>query len=177
MKHLPILLLALAACSACNTQESGKCIIKGVINAEDKRDSCYVFLVPQGPHEASEVDSTLILNGSFEFTVEEEKMAIVRVTKYRRLGLQDLLVVTEPGTVRVELSGSSNGSGTEQNDSLQVWKALTEQYNLANRSAASEAERTALREVYKTRTHEIAHGCGDDSTLGKFLLGLYPEKK
>lgn len=177
MKHLPILLLALAACLACNTQESGKCTIKGVINAEDKRDSCYVFLVPQGPHEASEVDSTLILNGSFEFTVEEEKMAIVRVTKYRRLGLQDLLVVTEPGTVRVELSGSSNGSGTEQNDSLQVWKALTEQYNLANKSAASEAERTALREVYKTRTHEIAHGCGDDSTLGKFLLGLYPEKK
>lgn len=176
MKHLPILLLALAAFSACNTQESGKCIIKGVINAEDKRDSCYVFLVPQGPHEASEVDSTLILNGSFEFTVEEERMAIVRVTKYRRLGLQDLLVVTEPGTVRVELSGSSNGGGTEQNDSLQVWKTLTEQYNLDSKSILSEEGRKVLREEYKKRTHEIAHGCGDGSTLGKFLLGLYPEK-
>lgn len=176
MKHLPIILLTLAAFSACNTQESGKCTIKGTINADDKRDSCYVFLVPQGPHEASEVDSTLILNGAFEFTVEKEKMAIVRVTKYRRLGLQDLLVVTEPGTVKVELGESSKGGGTRQNDSLQVWKNLTEQYNLDNRAITSEEERTALREVYKTRTREIAHECGDDSVLGKFLLGLYPEK-
>ena len=175
MKHISIFFLTLALFSSCNTREGGECTIKGVIASEDKRDSCYVFLVPQGPHEASEVDSTLITNGTFEFTVEKERMAIVRVTKYRRFGLQDLLVVTEPGKVSVEIGESSIGGGTVQNDSLQVWKQLTERYNLSARNAASEEERIALREAYKQRTRSMAAALGHESTLGSFLNGLYPE--
>ncbi|MCQ2175156.1 MAG: DUF4369 domain-containing protein [Bacteroidales bacterium] len=177
MKRLTFFLLSFAIFAACSAPQKGKCTIKGIISAEDKRDSCYIFLVPQGPHEASDVDSTLILGGAFEFTTEKEQMAVLRVTKYRRFGLQDLLVVTEPGTVQVEIGESSTGRGTRQNDSLQVWKNLTEQYNLDAKGIVSEEGRAAFREIYKNRSREIAHGCGDESTLGKFLLGLFPEKK
>lgn len=177
MKRLTFFLLSFAIFAACSAPQKGKCTIKGVISAEDKRDSCYIFLVPQGPHEASDVDSTIILGGAFEFTTEKEQMAVLRVTKYRRFGLQDLLVVTEPGTVQVEIGESSTGRGTRQNDSLQVWKNLTEQYNLDAKGIVSEEGRAAFREIYRNRSREIAHGCGDESTLGKFLLGLFPEKK
>lgn len=177
MKHFPTLFLIIAIVSACNVQDNGKCTIKGVITAEDKRDSCYIFLVPQGPHEACDVDSTLILNGAFEFTAEKEQMAIIRVTKMRRYGTQDLLVVTEPGTVLVEIGNSSSCSGTRQNDSLQVWKTLTEQHNLNSRVANTEEERQAYRNIYKKRSQSMAHALGDESTLGKFLLSLYPDRK
>lgn len=176
MKRLPFFLLTLALFTACNAPQKGKCTIKGVISAEDKRDSCYIFLVPQGPHEASDVDSTLILNGAFEFTAEKEQMAIIRVTKYRRFGLQDLLVVTEPGTVDVTIAASSRCGGTPQNDSLQVWKELTEAATAQRTGAGDKAERDAIHNAYKQRSQQIAHNCGDESSLGKFLLSLYPDK-
>lgn len=35
----------------------------------------------------------------------------------------------------------------------------------------------SVHAVFKTRTRQLARNVGDDSTLGKFLLKLYPEEK
>ena len=163
MKKIALLAYAVLLAACAGTPKEG-CIIKGVIDDPDDRDGEYVFLVPAGPHEDADVDSVLIDKGHFEFVVDKEEMNIIRVTKYRRLGLQDLIVVTEPGVVEAVISSDSHAKGTPQNDSLQVWKDLT--------------TGTVIKgESYKQRTREIAHNCGDDSTVGKFLLGMYPEPK
>ena len=176
MKKLIVFFVAFATIVSCTRHPEGRCVINGTIDDPDNRDGEWIFIVPQGPHEPSEVDSVLIDNGRFTFVTDQEKMGIIRVTMYRRLGLQDLLVVTEPGEVKVTISASSSCGGTPQNDSLQVWKELTETATMQRSSCRDKAVRDSIHNAYKQRSRQIAHNCGDESTLGKFLLSLYPEK-
>ena len=53
-------------------------------------------------------------------------MAMLRVDFKVRFGTQDLLVVTEDGTIHATIGALSHAGGTPLNDSLQVWKDLTE---------------------------------------------------
>lgn len=168
MKHiLTTSLLTAALLCSCN---NGGYHIKGTVT-DPSLEGAIVFLVPvtEPVHlpEKDNLDSTFIKNGHFEFKGTKERMVDVRIEKFKRMNVQNLLVVTEPGEIDVVIGERSSGGGTPQNDSLQSWKNLTE-----NRVSLG-----LQPNDYIERTRSIAHGIGDDTTLGAFLLGLYPEKK
>lgn len=168
MKKSFLLLSLLTAVLTCSCNKGGYHISGTVTNPD--LEGAIVFLVPvmEPVHlpEKDNLDSTFIKNGKFEFRGTTERMVDVRLEKFKRMGVQNLLVVTEPGEITVVLGEKSSGSGTPQNDSLQVWKNITE-----NRIKLG-----FVPETYMERTRSMAHAVGDQSTLGSFLLSLYPEK-
>lgn len=176
MKRIITLLLAAASFAACSSSDRNLCTINGTIYGSDNRNGEWIYLVPEGPHKDVDVDSVLVDNGKFTFTVNKEMIAIIRVAMSRGIGLQELLVVTEPGTVNASISSSSKVEGTFQNDSLQLWKELTDQAMKDRMKASGKAAKDSVREAYKERTRQLAHNCGDETTIGKFLLSRYPEK-
>ena len=167
MKHILITSL-LTAALLCSCNKDGY-HIRGTVT-DPSLEGAIVFLVPvmEPVHlpEKENLDSTFIKNGRFEFSGTLERMVDVRVEKLKRMGVQNLLVVTEPGEIEVALGKRSSSCGTPQNDSLQVWKDITE-----NRGRLGLTPRQ-----YMERTRSMALAVGDSSTLGTFLLSLYPEK-
>lgn len=127
--------IVLAAClttfSSCHDQKErshdvvaaeGEFVITGQLPAQTYDSAC-LYLVPmQGPHPRP-VDSVFVgQDGRFEFRGNVEQMAVLRMTMKQRMGIQDLLVVTEPGVTWVTLDSVSSSHGTPQNDALQQWK-------------------------------------------------------
>lgn len=128
MKKIAFLMMAsIAALSGalvagCQTEKKDVCRIHGTMESH-RWDGKRIFLVPmQGVQDAAHVDSAVIENGRFEFVADTVEMKVLRVDYRYRLGTQDLLVVSEPGDVKVAIGSNSTSAGTPQNDSLQVWK-------------------------------------------------------
>ena len=178
MKKTIITLLAGAALLAsCAEQEKGYVIYGTVSNPE--LEGAQVFLVPLENATKETIDSVYISNQMFEFRGTEEKMADIRIERYKRYGNENLLVVTEPGETFVTIGQVSSSRGTPQNDSLQVWKNLTMQYNQqvsSLRRQGRKEEAAALRESYIDRTRRMASNVGKESTLGVFLNSRFPDK-
>lgn len=138
MKHylLPLLIAltvtSLSMLASCSKNDStpqpaeGEFLITGQLPAE-RFDSAILYLVPmEGPHPRP-VDSVFIgQDGKFMFSGNVEQVAVLRVEMYRRIGIQDLLVVTEPGVTHVTLDSVSSAYGTPQNEALQQWKEWRE---------------------------------------------------
>lgn len=168
MKHSSILMSLLSAVLLCSCNNGGY-HIRGTVT-DPSLEGAIVFLVPvtEPVHlpEKDNLDSTFIKNGHFDFKGTKERMVDVRIEKFKRMNVQNLLLVTEAGEIDVVLGRRSSGGGTPQNDSLQVWKDITENRGRLGLTPQS----------YMERTRNMAHSVGDDSTLGSFLLGLYPEK-
>lgn len=179
MKKTIITLLAGAALLAsCAEQEKGY-VIYGTVSNPDL-EGAQVFLVPLENATKETIDSVYISNQMFEFRGTEEKIADIRIERYKRYGNENLLVVTEPGETFVTIGQVSSGRGTPQNDSLQVWKNLTMQYYQQSgnlRKQGMKAEADALREAYVARTRQMASNVGKGTTLGAFLDSRYPESK
>lgn len=176
MKKIIIMLLAGAVMLASCTQEKGYVIYGTVSNPE--LEGAQVFLVPLENAVKETIDSVVIHNQMFEFRGTEEKMADIRIERYKRYGNENLLVVTEPGETFVTIGQVSSGRGTPQNDSLQVWKNLTMQYYQQSgslRKQGMKAEADALREAYVARTRQMASNVGKGTTLGDFLDSRYPK--
>lgn len=95
--------------------------IKGQL-PDSKYDGEWVFLVPMEKHTVKDVDSVLIKNNSFVFKGNIERVAVIRMRMALRLRFQELLVVTEPGQINVQLDSISSAMGTPQNNALQKWK-------------------------------------------------------
>lgn len=150
--------------------------IYGSTDDPDLEWAC-VYLVPMTEKviepTKENLDSTFIVNGKFEFTGDRERLVDVRIEKKRRLHVQKLLLVTEPGEIHVTIGKESSAYGTPQNDSLQVWKDAAEQNNADIRMAEGKAQKDSLRAVFRSRSLQIAHGIGDDTTLGTFLIGRF----
>ena len=178
MKKTIITLLASAALLAsCAEQEKGY-VIYGTVSNPDL-EGAQVFLVPLENATKETIDSVYISNQMFEFRGTEEKIADVRIERFKRLGNENLLVITEPGETFVTIGQVSSSRGTPQNDSLQVWKNLTMQYNQqvsSLRRQGRKEEAAALRESYIDRTHRMASNVGKGSTLGVFLSSRFPDK-
>ncbi|MDD4514127.1 DUF4369 domain-containing protein [Massilibacteroides sp.] len=83
-----------------------------------------IYLVPLKGATAETVDSTYIKNGRFHFSVslDSSDIRIIRTRPILRLKLEELLVVTEAGTVQVVLDSVSRAKGTPLNNLLQEWK-------------------------------------------------------
>ena len=163
MKKILLTLFAgvamLASCS-----RSNEYVIYGTVSNPDL-EGAQVFLVPLENTVKETIDSVYIKNQMFEFRGTEEKMADIRIERFKRLGNENLLVITEPGETYVTIGPVSSSRGTPQNDSLQVWKNLTKQYY----------QKQLPRETYIERTRQMASDLGIESTLGAFLDKRFPE--
>lgn len=178
MKKTIITLLAgallLASCS-----QNKEYVIYGSVSNPDL-EGAQVFLVPLENATKETIDSVSIRNQMFEFRGTVEKMAEIRIEMYKRYGNENLLVVTEPGETYVTIGQVSSGKGTPQNDSLQVWKNLTEQYydqlTILMRQKKN-LEAMKLRDSYFNRSHQMALNVGVETALGSFLYSRFPESR
>ena len=183
------LLLSIDSCTK-TSQPQGVCHITGEVTESDL-EGVRIFLVPyHGPKDAAHVDSIEIEDGMFEFSTDTLMLAQILVDFHHRMNTQPLLIVTEPGEVKVKIGLDSSASGTEQNDILQSWKIRTEQHNTQYsrlNKTAREAEKAGDSITYKAYkqkadsvhlqhkqyTRELANIL-KESILHDFLKDLYP---
>lgn len=167
--------VALIMAVSCQSRTNGGYVIKGVVT-DPELEGAQMFLVPLENAVKENIDSVVIKDMKFQFTGTEEKMADIRIEMYKRMNVQSLLIVTEPGTIKVTMGKNSSGGGTPQNDSLQVWKDITmkhnEDLNTYLRAGATDAAK-AEKEYYRNRSRQMAQALGKDSTLGAFLFSLF----
>ena len=153
--------IALAAtflgCTSTSKTEDGFCHIQGTVN--ERFEGKKIFLLPaEGPATMETVDSVVVTNGKFAFQSEPGEMKIIRIDYRYRTGVEDLLVVMEPGNLEVIIDSISSGKGTPQNDTLQAWKERTMQHyrNLAPyRIQAREAEKAGDRATFDALKEKI----------------------
>ena len=197
MKKVLLCFMALVAVTmiySCQQQNDGKCHIEGVVNGEEYEGK-RIFVVPMyGPKTAEYVDSMEIKDGKFSFTKDFSKdtmqMYKILLDYHYRFGVQPLIIVGEPGTIRITIDSVSHAVGTPQNDSLEKWKVQTEMHNLQlgkMRKNISELQRQgdtvqanylkqradSFHLVYKNYTRRLAKNM-KEGVLYNFLNGLYP---
>lgn len=162
MKKIVFTILAAALLASC--AHDNECVIHGTVTNPDL-EGAKVYFVPVEEESMENLDSTYIHNQFFEFRGTEERVVDIRLEKRRRLGVETLLVVTEPGDIYVTIGKSSTGRGTPQNDTIQAWKHLTQ--NLYRKQIE--------HDYYISRTKQMAKNIGEKTTLGSFLLSRMPE--
>ena len=162
MKKIIFTLFTAAMLASCT--RSNEYVIHGTV-ANHELEGAKVYLVPVEEVSKENVDSTYIHNQFFEFRGTDERVADIRLERRKRLGVETLLVITEPGDIYVTLGKTSTGRGTPQNDTIQAWKHLTQ----------SLYRKQIDKEYYFSRTLEMAGNIGEESTLGSFLLSRIPE--
>ena len=193
MKKILLFFMAMVAATiiySCQQANDGKCHIVGTVNGE-QYEGKRIFLVPlYGPKTAEYVDSMEIKDGKFEFSPDSTKMYQILLDYHYRLGIQPLLIVGEPGVIKVTIDSVSHAAGTPQNDALEQWEVKTEQHNhqlglmrknIASLRKAGDSIRAnslvqsadSFHLVYKNYTRETAKRL-EGTTLGDFLKGLYP---
>ena len=181
--------LFLIACFAgCSKNEA---IIEGKV-PDASYDKEVVYLVPLKDATKETVDSALIHNSRFRFEVKPEKqnqIFIIRVKPILRIKLQEILVVTEPGTVFVNLDAPSSASGTPLNQILQQWKDKkyvcdSNYYSLRikyqketnkTEKARLQSESDEIAKEYRTYTDSLIEK-NKDNTVGKFIQSLKNQK-
>ena len=162
--------------ASCSSSHEGF-VIHGYVE-DPALDGAQVFLVPLKDAVKENIDSVVIRKQKFEFKGTTERMSDIRIEKLRRIGTQNLLVVTEPGDIYVTIGKQSSGYGTPQNDSLQVWKQLTEYRNQAVRilhEGGMKEQSDSVNRAYRDRTRQMVLNLRE-GTLHDFLDGLYPER-
>lgn len=183
-------MMAVAAMVFVACQESKVCKIHGTVVGE-QYEGKRIFLVPfSGPATAETVDSIEIKDGKFEFTPDSMQIYKILLDYHYRFGTQPLIVVAEPGDIQVTIDTISSAVGTPQNDSLQVWKEMTEKnrsqftammrladakkkQNDTVQAAAIKKQADAMRLAYKNRTRQMASNM-EGTILGDFLKGMFP---
>lgn len=140
---------------SCNPENSTECRIHGKV-IDEKFEGKRVFLVPfYGEKTAETVDSIEIKDGKFEFKTDSMKLYKILIDFHYRVGVQPLLLIGEPGDVKVTIDTISHAVGTPQNDSLEKWKVRTEIHN---------------RELGKMRRYISELKINGDSVQAKYLL-------
>lgn len=149
-------------------------------------DGKTIYLVPLvDPHDAAHVDSTTIENARFQFEVDSTEVKVIRVGYRYREGIEDMLVVSEPGTVNVYIGKLSSCGGTPQNDSLQAWKDSMERYRMLlyqlqtakRKTNDKDAVQARLEQLYDRQQHYIADFTERQpkGALKDVLMKLYPQ--
>jgi hypothetical protein len=190
MRKFLFLCMALGAMMFVGCQKSKVCQIHGTVVGE-QYEGKRIFLVPfSGPATAETVDSIEIKDGKFEFTPDSMEMYKILLDYHYRFGTQPLIVVAEPGDIMVTIDTISSAVGTPQNDSLQVWKELTEKHQreygalmrLVNakvkqndtiEAAKVKEQAQKIHIAYKNRTRAMAANM-EGTILGSFLKGMFP---
>jgi hypothetical protein len=137
---------------------------------------------------AENVDSACIRQGAFRFESsigEGGDVFIIRTRPLLRLDLEELLVIKEPGRLRVRLDSVSSASGTALNDSLQQWKEEKQQYDALQsrlRKELKTADDAARREYLIARKEQAERDHARyayhfvmrnrENAAGRFVYGL-----
>ena len=172
--------------ASCKSEPKGACRIHGTMESS-RWDGKKIFLVPMfGLQDAAHVDSVVIKDGKFEFTADTTEMKVIRVDYHYRDGVQDLLVVSEPGDVTVVIGANSVSSGTPQNDSLQVWKDRMMKFNSEYNKLRMQARQSGSDDILMTKGKEIQQQLRDfniaftkrqsPGVFKDFLQKMYPSK-
>ena len=189
MKFNSLILSVMLALVICSCSLNDECRIHGTLPS-DKYDGNYIFLVPVFNTDSVGVDSTKIVGREFELVTSKHVVADIRLPYRVRYGIQNLLVVTEPGDVFASIDTISKGWGTPQNDSIQMWKNSTMNFRSRYASfsrAAHEAQQSgdtvsygafksqmeSVREEYIRQTHALADNM-EGSILSDFLNRQFP---
>ena len=157
-----IMFLLLAGCS-----KSSKMVINGTISNE--WDGVNMYFCPL-PHPTEDVvDSTVVKNGTFTFTIPADSCYVARLQLDATVGsnIQMLYVAVEPGILNVEMGEDSHGGGTPLNDTLQVWK----EFISAAQKASSPMHAFALSEQILEYTANVI--CNNPNGVGGYLLWRY----
>ena len=172
--------------AGCKAAEKGNCRIHGTMES-NRWDGKKIFLVPMfGLQDAAHVDSVVIKDGKFEFVADTTEMKVIRIDYHYRDGVQDLLVVSEPGDVTVVIGANSVSSGTPQNDSLQVWKDWMMKFNTEYNKLCMQARQSGSDDILMTKGKEIQKQLRDfnvaftqrqsPGVFKDFLQKMYPSK-
>ena len=193
MRKLLLCFIAMTAVTmfySCQQKNPKECRIHGTV-ADEKFEEKRIFLVPfYGPKVAETVDSVEIKDGKFEFTTDSMKLYKILIDLRFRMGIQPLLVIGEPGDVKVTIDSVSHAVGTPQNDSLEKWKVRTEMHNreldkmykyiatLKENGDSVQAKYIRQRAdsfhlVYKNFTRQLAKNM-KEGVLYDFLKDLFP---
>lgn len=189
-RSLFLSMVAIATMAFIGCQENKVCRIHGTIVGE-QYEGKRIFLVPfTGPATAETVDSMEIKNGKFEFAPDSMQMYKILLDYHYRFATQPLIVIAEPGDIQVTIDSVSSAKGTPQNDSLQVWKEMTEkigkerlalnrliaakkQQNDTVEAANIKAQVKKMHLKYKKRSRAMAANM-EGTVLGDFLKGMFP---
>jgi len=144
-KIIPFCILLIASLVVgCTGVNDGKCHIHGTISS--KYEGKKIFLKPfQGRATMENVDSVVIKDGKFEFVSDSSVMKVILLDYHFRDGLENLLVITEPGDLNVEIGENSHSWGTPQNDSLQQWKESKQAFDKRLLMMKQESDRLRMQ--------------------------------
>ena len=154
-------------------------IIQGTLPSM-KYDGEWIYLVPM-ENVPGQVDSVKIANASFSFKGKGEEMRVLRLRHILRLRIQELLVVTEPGTIHIKADSIGSVTGTPQNEALQSWKEDREKkqtaYLFIRKGLKTAVGADSLRLIQLSDTLRIQEQERDflflqkqgNNTLGKFM--------
>lgn len=193
MKKILLCFMTLATMTmfySCQQSSNNVCRIDGTVTGE-QYEGKRIFLVPlTGPATAETVDSMEIKEGKFFFEPDSMQMYKILLDYHYRLGVQPLIVVGEPGNIKVTIDSVSHAIGTPQNDSLDKWKFRTEMHNrellkmrkyiaeLRTKGDSAQAKYIEQRAdsfhlVYKNYTRQMAKNL-KDGVLHDFLDKMFP---
>ena len=192
MKKVLLCFMAVTAVTilfSCQQKDPTRCHIVGTVNGE-QYEGKRIFLVPlTGPATAETVDSMEITNGKFEFFPDSMQMYKILLDYHYRMGLQPLIIVGEPGEIKITIDSISHATGTPQNDSLEQWKIRTEVHNrqyaqmrrdIDKMESVDSVKAKYMKQYadsfhldYKNYTRQMAKHL-EGSVLGDFLKSLYP---
>lgn len=154
-------ILILTGCS-----RSSNLIINGTISSQ--WDGVNMYFCPLPHPTADVVDSTVVKDGKFTFTIPADSCYMARLQLDATTGsnIQMLYVAIEPGTLNVEMSEDSHGSGTPLNDSLQVWKEFISATQKASHMNSFEVSQQIL-------DYTANFVCNNPNGVGGYLLWKY----
>ena len=185
LKYLVLASLLFSACST-PTSDDAACHVTGSIDT--KYDGKKIYLVPLYDHRKEVVDSVVISGGAFEFTTKRFNMATIHLGWRDAFGIQQLLIATEPGELKVNIGEVSSAMGTPTNDKINEWKTATEKLNFERTSLKNgntlngvhytpdeaKLKSDSLYKQYKQYSRQLASAVGDSSDFGRFLHNMFP---
>jgi hypothetical protein len=141
MRRILVAGLILLVAASCSHKETFR--IDGTV-ADTTFNGSKVYLVALDGPISKNVDSTILVNGSFNFEKKADSLSvrILRIPARFPKVIEDLVVVLEPGSLNVRLSDNSYGTGTRLNNMLQSWKEKKHGCDLMQASIYSQIRET-----------------------------------
>jgi hypothetical protein len=125
MKGSLYMMLLLLLLSACNGKGEAQMKIEGTVSSQ--YDGQKIYLLPLPHPTPQNVDSTVIRNGHFAFSVPADSSFYdITISRKANAQTQRLLIIAEKGKLNVEVGMVSSARGTLLNDRLQHWKEAME---------------------------------------------------